>query len=89
MTSRSTVDHHFSVFTFFLRLGDFLKSRIDIFAAEKPKLRFYGIKTYAEYSSFLNRSHYIFTDWMPTENRENMVTAEKWRSTVFIIMTVI
>ena len=75
MTSRSTVDHHFSVFTFFLRLGDFLKSRIDIFAAEKPKLGIYNIKTYTEYSSFLNRGRY----WPESdrENRENMVTPKK------------
>jgi len=79
------------------RLGNFLKLQIDIFAAEKPKLGdifaaekpklgFHGIKTYAKYSSFLNRGRYIFADWMPThEKSKNMVTAEKWQSTVFVL----
>ena len=46
--------------TFYSRFGGFLKWRIDIFAAEKPNLDFYGIKTYTEYISFLNRGRYIF-----------------------------
>ena len=59
-----TVDRHISVVTIFSQLCDFLKSRIDIFAAEKPKLGLYSIKTYAEHStgSFLNRRRYILAD---------------------------
>ena len=46
----------------FPRLDDVLKSCIDIFVSEKPRLCFYGMKMYTEYSSFLNRGHDIFMD---------------------------
>ena len=64
-------------------LVDFLKSRIGIFTDEKPRLGLYGMKKYTEYSSFLNLGCYIFRGLDANrENLENMVTAEKWRSTV-------
>ena len=57
-----TEDRHFSGVTFFRGWVIFLKSRIDIFAVEKPILGLYGMKIYTECNSFLNRGHDIFVD---------------------------
>ena len=60
------------------------KLRIDIFAYEKPRLSFYGMKAYTEYSSFLNRGRDIFADWMPTVKTAKIWwQRKKWLSTVY------
>ena len=62
---------------FFSRLGDILKRWINIFTAEKPRPSFYGMKIYAEYTSFLNHGSYFHAKDVNRENCENMMTAEK------------
>jgi len=66
MLLQSTVDRHFSAVTFFRGWEIFLKSRIDIFAAEEPRLL-------ASFHFALNRGRDIFVDWMPTAK-----TAKIW-----------
>ena len=62
----------------------FLKSRIDIFAAEKPKLGFYGIKTYTECSSFLNREKWPYTVYIRYRVRfSSYVSVFLWISQFF------
>ena len=57
---KSTVDRFFS------QLDDFLKSRIDILRLKSPNWVSMVLKYIQKYSSFLNRSRYIFADWMLT-----------------------
>jgi len=79
----SSVDRHFSAVTFFSRLGDFCQIADWYFRGRRAQTtRKFLFCSITSITCFKSRSWYFRGLDANRENRENMVTAEKWRFTV-------
>ena len=79
-SGRSTIDRHFSAVTFFSRLGDFSQIADWYFRGWRAQTtRKFLFCSITSITCSKSRSWYFRGLDANRENRENMVTAEKWR----------